>query len=890
MSPRANEQTVEVSRHRLKVSNLDKVLYPETGTTKADVLRYLAGVAHVLIPQAAWRPVTRKRWVNGVGTTGKPGQVFFRKDLEDSAPEWVPRAEYKHKDHSNTYPLANDPAVLAWFGQLAALELHVPQWRFTTEGKQANPDRLVLDLDPGEGAGLAECAETALLCRELLSDMGLESVPVTSGSKGIHLYAPLDGSYTSAQVSEVAHELARALESDHPDLVVSDMKKTLRTGKVLVDWSQNNAAKTTICPYSLRGRSHPMVAAPRTWEEIEDPQLRHLDYQEVLERVEDGIDPLAAQRWPGSTAPDRLEKYRSMRDASKTPEPVPEQRAAEREGAPSFVIQEHHASRLHWDFRLEHSGVLVSWAVPKGPPLDSGQNRLAVMTEDHPLDYGSFEGTIPAGQYGAGEVEIWDAGTCDIEKWREGKEVIAVLHGRSDGGLGGVPRRYALVNAPGMGDKKNWLIHLMKDQPEAGGGDADDDEPGDGSGGDGGGEGHEGSAPEKEPKSSAKPKATAKAKAPAKPKATAKAKAPAKTEDPAKTESPAKAGRGAGAAPDTGDLPAPMLATKGTTADLDPDDDWAYEMKWDGIRAVAGVSGGQVALVSRNGNDLTTAYPELQELAGLVGEGAVLDGEIVALDASGRPDFGRLQQRMNLTRRREIDAIAGKVPVHYMVFDALRLPAAAADGDGGVDRDGDGDGGGDDVRQLMRSPYSERREAMFDAVAEGEHIHLPVAHTGTLSEAIDTSRELRLEGIVAKKTDGRYLPGKRSRGWVKIKHEAHQEVVVIGWRAGGGSRQGAIGSLLLAVNDDGALHYAGRVGTGFSAEQLQEAQTRLARLTRKTPPVQDVPAADRRDATWVSPKLVGEVRFSEVTSEGRLRHPVWRGWRPDKEAGDVHWE
>src|SRR6185312_4451036 len=273
MSPRANEQTVDVSGHRLRVSNLDKVLYPETGTTKADVLRYLAGVAHVLIPQAAWRPVTRKRWVNGVGTADKPGQVFFRKDLEDSAPEWVPRVEYKHKDHSNTYPLANDPAVLAWFGQLAALELHVPQWRFTPEGKQDNPDRLVLDLDPGEGAGLPECAETALLCRELLTDMGLDSVPVTSGSKGIHLYAPLDGSYTSAQVSEVAHELARALEADHPDLVVSDMKKTLRAGKVLVDWSQNNAAKTTICPYSLRGRSHPMVAAPRTWEEIEDPRL-----------------------------------------------------------------------------------------------------------------------------------------------------------------------------------------------------------------------------------------------------------------------------------------------------------------------------------------------------------------------------------------------------------------------------------------------------------------------------------------------------------------------------------------------------------------------------------------------------------------------------------------
>ncbi|WP_372711025.1 ATP-dependent DNA ligase [Arthrobacter rhombi] len=798
LSPRTNEQTVRVSGRQLKISNLDKVLYPETGTTKADVLRYLAEVAPVLIPQAAWRPVTRKRWVNGVGTPEQPGQAFFRKDLEDSAPDWIPRRELEHRDHANTYPLANEPAVLAWFGQLAALELHVPQWRFTPEGPPANPDRMVLDLDPGEGAGLPECAETALLCRTLLADMGVDSVPVTSGSKGIHLYAPLDGSYTSAQVSEVAHELARSLEADHPDLVVSDMKKSRRSGKVLVDWSQNSWAKTTICPYSLRGRSRPLVAAPRTWKEIGDPKLRQLDYEEVLKRVADGIDPLADQGWSGATAPDRLGTYRSLRDAAQTPEPVPAEPARQRDGAPSFVIQEHHASSLHWDFRLEHSGVLVSWAVPKGPPLDSGQNRLAVMTEDHPLDYGSFEGTIPQGQYGAGQVTLWDHGTCDLEKWREGKEVIAVLHGRPDGGLGGVPRRYALVNAPGLGAEKNWLIHLMKDQP---------------------------------------------------------VRPPVGSSD------------------DAG-VPAPMLATKGTPAELDADDDWAFEMKWDGVRALATVADGAVTLVSRNGKDMTASYPELQELAGLVGDGALLDGEIVALDSSGRPDFGRLQQRMKLTKKREVAAMAGKIPVHFMAFDALRLPDKA---DGGV-------------RHLMRSPYTERRTALFDAVTEGEHIHVPIAHTGSLQDAIDTSRELRLEGIVAKKADGRYLPGKRSHGWVKIKHEAHQEVVVIGWRAGTGSRADSLGSLLLAVNDDGALHYVGRVGTGFSRTELEDARTRLERITRKTPPADDVPAADRRDATWVSPQLVGEVRFSEVTGDGRLRHPVWRGWRPDKAAADVHWD
>ncbi|HWH97291.1 MAG TPA: non-homologous end-joining DNA ligase, partial [Pseudolysinimonas sp.] len=241
---KGTEQVVAVGGHRLKLTNLDKVLYPETGTTKAEVLDYYTRIADVLIPHARNRPVTRKRWVEGVGTDAKPGTVFFEKNLPDSAPSWISRRDIQHSDHVNTYPLVNDLATLAWMAQQAALELHVPQWRFGKGGARQNPDRLVLDLDPGEGAGLPECVEVAKAVRAILTGMGLESFPVTSGSKGIHLYAPLDGEQTSEQISLVAHELAKALEADHPDLVVSDMKKTLRAGKVLLDWSQNNGNKT----------------------------------------------------------------------------------------------------------------------------------------------------------------------------------------------------------------------------------------------------------------------------------------------------------------------------------------------------------------------------------------------------------------------------------------------------------------------------------------------------------------------------------------------------------------------------------------------------------------------------------------------------------------------
>ncbi|WP_298087844.1 non-homologous end-joining DNA ligase, partial [uncultured Corynebacterium sp.] len=282
---RSDRKRFRVGDRRLSVSSLDKVLYPATGTTKADVMHYYLAVADVLLPQLSGRPVTRKRWVDGVGTQEEPGEVFFRKDLEDSAPDWIPTGDIAHSKHTNTYPLAEEPAVLAWFAQVAALEVHVPQWRFGRNGQPRNPDRLVLDLDPGEGVGLAECAEVALWCREVLDGMGMESFPVTSGSKGIHLYAALDGANNSGTISKVARELARGLEADHPDLVISRMRKADRAGKVFLDWSQNNASKTTVSPYSLRGRGRPTVAAPRTWEEIAAPDLAHLGMDEVLDRV-----------------------------------------------------------------------------------------------------------------------------------------------------------------------------------------------------------------------------------------------------------------------------------------------------------------------------------------------------------------------------------------------------------------------------------------------------------------------------------------------------------------------------------------------------------------------------------------------------------------------------
>lgn len=844
-----SRERVRVAGRELTLTNLDKIIYPETGTTKADVLAYYAAVAHVLIPAAANRPATRKRWVHGVGTAAEPGEAFFQKNLDDSAPGWLPRAAITHKDRTIFYPLVNDPATLTWFGQINSLEVHVPQWQVDSHGNQLPPDRLVLDLDPGDGAGLEECREVALLARAILQDVGLDPVPVTSGSKGIHLYAALDGTQSSGSISAFAKELARALEADHPDLAVSDMKKTLRRGKVLVDWSQNSAAKTTIVPYSLRGRSTPTVAAPRTWREISSPKLTHLDYQAVMRRVSDGKDPFAAVvnasagHHEGHNDGDpRLAAYRGMRDPQATPEPF----SGSAGSGNSFVIQEHHASRLHYDFRLEHEGVLVSWALPKGVPESSGRNNLAVQTEDHPLDYGTFEGTIPKGQYGAGEVTIWDHGTYQLEKWINGKEVIATLTGADDGGLGGT-RRFALIHT-GRGHGKEaegqWLIHLM-DEHYSGrrrhGAPADGDD-GEDSGAAVAGAGSRGGDA-----------------------------APAPTRDVEAGGGDAPTPRGAsetgalgGSDWDPGDV-RPMMATAGKPSDL-AGSDWQLELKWDGVRAVIVADDKTVRILSRNGNDVSRTYPEFTDRSSWPAQPFVADGEIVAIGPAGRPDFGLLQRRMKLTRAADVAHARASIPVRLVLFDLLQ-------------------DAGTDLRGLPLRQRRQRLEHFF--VPSDAPVDLSDVLANPVADLLASARELGLEGIMAKRTDSRYVSGQRTRTWIKLKLEQTQEVVVGGWRPGKGGRQESVGSLLVGIPDGDKLAYVGRVGSGFSTRELTELRQTVERLGRKTSPFHEVPRMDAADAHWVAPELVGEVTFSEWTGPGRLRHPVWRGWRLDKDPAEV---
>jgi bifunctional non-homologous end joining protein LigD len=744
---------------RVKLTNPDKVLYPVTGTTKSDIFDYYTAIAEVMVPHIAGRAATRKRWPNGVEQSS-----FFEKQLASSAPDWLPRASVSHRSGTTTYPIIDSADGLAWIAQQAALEVHVPQWRFVAEWTRKGEDlkpgpatRLVFDLDPGDGVTMAQLAKVARAVRNLIADIGLTTFPLTSGSKGLHLYTPLDKPVSSQGAVALAKRVAQQLETSMPKLVTSTMTKSLRTGKVFVDWSQNSGSKTTVAPYSLRGREYPTVAAPRSWEELDDKKLRQLRYDEVLQRVQRDGDLLAPLDADVRT-PDRLTKYRNMRDAAKTPEPVPNSKPVVGQGN-TFVIQEHHARRLHYDFRLEKDGVLVSWAVPKNLPETTSVNHLAVHTEDHPLEYGGFEGSIPKGEYGAGKVVIWDSGTYEAEKFNDSAEkgeVIVNLHGSRISG------RYALIQTKG----DQWLAHRMKDQKVF-----------------------------------------------------------------------------------EFDELAPMLSSEGSVAALKASQ-WAFEGKWDGYRLLVDADHGAVRLRSRSGRDVTGEYPQLRSLAeDLTEHHVVLDGEVVALNASGVPSFNEMQNRSRATR------------VEYWAFDLLYL-----------------DG---------RAKYQDRRKLLETLSAAGNLI-VPELLTGGGAQALEDSGKHGWEGVIAKRRDSTYQPGRRSASWVKDKHWKTQEVVIGGWKAGEGGRTSGIGALLMGIPGDGGLHFAGRVGTGFTERDLAKLKKTLAPLhTDHSPFDAPLPTRDAKGVTFVEPVLVGEVRYSEWTPDNRLRQSSWRGLRNDKKPSEV---
>jgi bifunctional non-homologous end joining protein LigD len=486
---------------------------------------------------------------------------------------------------------------------------------------------------------------------------------------------------------------------------------------------------------------------------------------------------------------EKLDSYRSKRDFSATAEPsgTPEPAAGEPaagepaagEAGARFVIQEHHATRLHWDLRLEHDGVLASWAIPNGIPPTPAENRLAVHTEDHPLEYLDFHGEIPVGEYGAGTMRIWDHGTFETHLWTD-KKVEVTFHGERLSG------RYGLFPiGHGPDQAKDWMIHRMDPPSDSG----------------------------REP------------------------------------------------------MPErilPMLAAAGQLPK--PEKGWSFEVKWDGVRAIAYVKPGRLRLESRNLREITEGYPEVRGILRDLGmREAVLDGELVAFDDDGRPSFERLQRRMHVTAPSSVRRLAASTPVVYAIFDLLYL----------------------DGHNLTGLPYSERRERLTELGLQGPAWRVPAGHPPPGQRLLDATAKQSLEGIVAKRLDSRYEPGRRTGAWIKIKHTHRQELVIGGWLPGEGRRTDRIGALLMGYYEpDGRLHFAGRVGTGFTDRTLEELGGKLARIRRDKTPF-DPPPKLPRNAAFVDPGLVAEVEFRQWTAEGVMRAPSYKGLRDDKSALEV---
>ena len=438
---------------------------------------------------------------------------------------------------------------------------------------------------------------------------------------------------------------------------------------------------------------------------------------------------------------------------------------------PIFVVQRHDATRLHYDFRLERDGALASWAVPKGVPLEPGTQHLAVHVEDHPLDYASFEGEIPKGNYGAGTVEIWDRGTYELVEEKRDGGLTVHLHGERLEGL------WTLVPAKLSGDEKNWLLVKKKE------------------------------------------------------------------------DAPASKRRGY----------KPMLST--LASDVPRGDGWLFEVKWDGYRAIATMRGGEVELTSRNGNRLDERFPAVVRALerSLRTPDCVLDGEVVAVGADGRATFSAMQQGKE-----------GTVYL-YVAFDVLEVegePLVAC-------RSSSGGSGSPRSSIAARAASSSPRPST------------------TARRSSRPARQQHFEGIVAKRADSTYEPGRRSRAWLKLKTHHRQEFVIAGYTKGQGNRTGRFGSLLLAVSEAGGLRYAGNVGTGFDRAEIERLLARLRPLERPSTPFAEAPKlakVRKADIVWVEPELVCEVEFAEWTHDGRLRAPSYQGLREDKQPEEVRRE
>jgi DNA ligase D-like protein (predicted ligase)/DNA ligase D-like protein (predicted polymerase)/DNA ligase D-like protein (predicted 3'-phosphoesterase) len=764
---------VQVGKRKFELSNLDKVLYPADGIIKAELVEYYLTMAPTILRHVKGRALSLVRYPDGI-----EGESFFQKNKPDWAPDWLESIKLGEEDKKD-YPIATEEASLVWLANLACIELHQMHARSPNFDK---PDYLVIDLDPPDDCKFPKVAEIAFQLKEHVETFGYHPFVKTTGRKGLHVVIPVEPKWTFEQVFEAAKAMAQPFVEKHSGMTTLHIQKEHRKGRVLIDIYRNRTSQSIVAAYSVRGLPGATVSTPLTWDELATVEhSREWNIHTVPERVLRNGDPwepmdafavsLHTERKAAPVrkklkpararkTPDQLESYAKKREFSKTPEPKAELELGQ---GNAFVVHRHHASRLHYDLRLEKNGVLMSFAVPKGLPPRPGVKRLAVQTEDHPLEYVNFQGEIPKGEYGGGQMWIFAQGRYQVTKEKK------------DG-------FYFRLNAREL--TSEYRIHRMKENQWL-----------------------------------------------------------LERVDAPQIDW-------------LHDTIEPMLSDSRT--EPPQSEEYLYEVKWDGIRALIAVDDGQLRILSRNGLDITAQFPELRipEQAFRVA-GALFDGEIVCLDETGRPVFKHVIHRMQQKSEGAIDRARAKHPAACYLFDLLYL----------------------DGRPVVQEPLQRRREWLQDVVRKD----IPYRVSSTVEEGhelFEAARQMGLEGIMAKRRDSPYLPGRRSEHWLKIKTRNTIDVVVIGYTAGKGERESTFGALHVAQREGKKWRYLGKVGTGFDDKTMKDLAVQLASLKTVKRPIEEKPLDDAQ-TTWVEPVLVCEVQYASFTKDGMLREPVFVKLRPD---------
>jgi len=767
------KQWAQVGKRKLELSNLEKELFPEDHILKAEIIEYYLTIAPTILTHIKGRPLTLIRFPDGIH-----GESFYQKNRPEWSPEWIEFVKLGSEEKKD-YIVATEPATLVWLANLASLELHQMHSR---KPRFENPDYMVFDLDPPEGYDFKKVIDIALDLKEHVETFGYNTFIKTTGGKGLHLVVPVEPSLDFSTVFGAASLVAKPFAEKYSKETTLHIKKEARKGRVLIDIYRNRNGQSIVSPYSLRGRIGAPVSMPLTWDELTRVKSPlEFTIQTAIDKIKkdgdpwEGIDAYAvalhthrkqvakSKKLPVSKhhkSPEQLDKYAKKRDFDKTPEPAGTLQPGLGNG---FVVNRHHASHIHYDLRLEHEGVLRSWAVPKGLPQRPGIKRLAVQTEDHPMEYLNFEGEIPKGQYGGGNMWVFFQGRYEITKLKKDGSFYFRLNSKVHTG------EYRMYKIK----QKEWLMERV---------------------------------------------------------------------DELQTDwlrEPIE----------------PMLSDN--SKEIPSEKDYFFEVKWDGIRVTITLDEGEIKIINRNKRDITEKFPELIVPNAFRATNGVFDAEIVCLGAEGKPDFRKVINRLTTSGKTNIERAVKSSPAYCYIFDCLFI----------------------DGRSVMNDPLWRRRVWIEDVVKTDSPYR--VSQIEEDGQALfEAAKEHGLEGIMAKRKASKYILGKRSDNWLKIKVKDTADCLIIGYTEGKGNREQAFGALHIAEQTADGIQYRGKVGTGFDDKLMKEIATSLKKLKTTEKPVKEK-LLDEKISTWVEPKMMAEISYSMITKDNMFREPVFVRLRSD---------